>query len=169
MLLGVISDTHGRLRPTAADVLRATDAIIHAGDVGTPETLAALRALGPPLLAAVRGNVDVGAWAQGLPMRAVVEAAGRRVLVLHDRHDLDVYPLPAENGGVDLVVSGHSHRPGLEWCPADGRRHGGVLFLNPGAAGPRRFRLPVCLALVRINPSGRKAFHVRFRELGGDN
>ena len=160
MLHGVISDTHGLLRPAAVNILRGTDAVIHAGDVGTPETLAGLRALGPPLLAVVRGNVDVGAGAQGLPERVTVEIAGRRVLMLHDRHDLDFYSPPT---GVDLVVSGHSHRPGLERRADDG-----VLFLNPGAAGPRRFRLPVCLALVRVEP-GVGTFHVRFRELSGDN
>ena len=159
MLLGVISDTHGLLRPRAVEALRGTDAILHAGDVGTPKTLAALRAVGPPVLAVVRGNVDHGAWADDLPERVTVEVAGQRVLVLHDRHALDLYPAPA---GTALVVSGHSHRPGWE-RPGDG-----TWFLNPGAAGPKRFRLPVCLALVRMGVDS-NGVQARFVDVSGEN
>ena len=161
MLLGVISDTHGLLRPRAVETLRVADAIIHAGDVGTPAVLAALRALGPPVLAVVQGNVDAGPWAQDLPDRAVVAVGGCRVLVLHDRHALDLYPAPAD---VALVISGHSHRPGWEWPGGAGR--GGPWFLNPGAAGPRRFRLPVCMALVRVENGG-GICRTRFVDLDG--
>lgn len=157
MLLGVISDTHGLLRPRAAATLRATDAIIHAGDVGNAGTLAALRAIGPPLLAVVRGNVDHGPWARELPERAEVTVAGWSVLVLHDRHALDFSPA-APTG--HLVISGHSHRPAWERATA------GRWFLNPGAAGPRRFRLPVCLALVRVEPGG-EVLRVRFVDVSG--
>ena len=157
MLLGVISDTHGLLRPKAIQALRATDAILHAGDVGSPDTLAALRAIGPPVLAVVRGNVDAGAWAGHLPPRATVEVADRRLLVLHDRNELDIYPAPP---GTTLVVSGHSHRPGWQ------RSANGVFLLNPGAAGPKRFRLPVCLALVRMDP-GVGETGVRFVDVDG--
>ncbi len=156
MLLGVVSDTHGLLRPRAVAILREADAIIHAGDVGNAETLAALRALGPPVRAVVRGNVDGGGWARDLPERETFEVAGRRVLVLHDRHALDLYPAPA---GTALVVSGHSHRPAWE------RRADGTLFLNPGAAGPKRFHLPVCLALVRMEGS----VQARFVDVSGEN
>lgn len=159
MLLGVISDTHGLLRPRATEALRGADAIIHAGDVGTPAVLAALYALGPPVLAVVRGNVDAGPWAQDLPERVVIEVDGRRVLVLHDRHALDLYPAPAD---IALVVCGHSHRPRWE-RPGTVR---GPLFLNPGAAGPRRFRLPVCLALVRLANGGGTCW-TRFVEVDG--
>lgn len=160
MLLGVISDTHGLLRPRAAETLRGTDAIIHAGDVGTAAVLAALRSLGPPVLAVVRGNVDAGPWAQVLPERAAVTVGGRRVLVLHDRHALDLYPAPAD---VTLVISGHSHRPGWKRAGTPGR---GAWFLNPGAAGPQRFRLPVCLALVWVG-NGQGAWRTRFVDADG--
>lgn len=159
MRLGVISDTHGLLRPRAAELLRGTDAIVHAGDVGHAATLAALRALGPPVLAVVRGNVDGGGWAAGLPERETVEIAGRLVHVLHDRNALDLYPGPA---GTALVISGHSHRPRWE------RSAGGTLFLNPGAAGPKRFRLPVCLALLRWDDAG-SPVRARFVNVDGEN
>ena len=159
MLLGVISDTHGLLRPRAVEILRGTDAILHAGDVGNAATLAALRVVGPPVLAVVRGNVDHGAWADDLPERVTVEVAGRRVLVLHDRLALDLYPAPT---GTALVVSGHSHRPAWE------RQGNGVLFLNPGAAGPKRFRLPVCLALVRLEGDQNRV-RARFVDIVGEN
>lgn len=149
MRIAVISDTHGLLRPEAVAHLRGVELIIHAGDIGSAETLAALRALGPPLVA-VRGNVDRGPWAQGLPETATVDAGGCRLLVLHDRHALDFAP-PGSRGpgaaGFAAVISGHSHRPGIE------RGKDGVLYLNPGAAGPRRFRLPISMAWLEADAS----------------
>ncbi len=138
MLLGVVSDTHGLVRPEALAALRGVDRILHAGDVGRAEVLDALREIAP--VDAVRGNVDRGPGVRGLPARCRVEAAGARILVLHRLADLDVDPV-AE--GVAVVVTGHSHVPRLE-------ARGGVLYLNPGSIGPHRFRLPVSLARLRV-------------------
>jgi putative phosphoesterase len=137
--IGVISDTHGLVRPAALAALRGVDAIVHAGDVGSPEVLAALAEVAP--LTAVRGNVDRGAWARRLPAVATVTVAGVRVHVVHDVRTLAVDPV-AE--GIGVVVAGHSHRPGAV-------RRDGVLYLNPGSAGPRRFTLPVAVARLRID------------------
>jgi putative phosphoesterase len=137
-VLGVISDTHGLLRPAAVKALAGTDMILHAGDIGTPEILAALRAIAP--VVAVRGNNDQDEWAQILPETEVVEVGQVALYVLHDLHELDLDPMAA---GFSAVISGHSHRPSIS------KRHG-VLFLNPGSAGPRRFKLPVSLARLRI-------------------
>ncbi len=136
--IGVISDTHGLVRPQAVDALRGSDLIVHAGDVGHPAVLEALRALAP--VVAVRGNNDRGAWAESLAATEVVDVAGVLLYVLHDLAELDVDP---EAAGFHAVIAGHSHRPKLE-------RRGGLLYLNPGSAGPRRFRLPVALARLRI-------------------
>jgi hypothetical protein len=141
ILVGVISDTHGLLRPQAIDALRGSDLIIHAGDVGKPEVLDALRALAP--VHAVRGNVDHGSWAARLPMTARVEARGHLFHVLHIVDDLDLDPPAA---GVAAVIFGHSHKPSIE-------TRNGVLWLNPGSAGPRRFDLPVTVARVRVTES----------------
>ena len=138
LLVGVISDTHGLLRPQALDALRGSDLIIHAGDVGQPDVLAPLRALAP--LHVVRGNVDHGAWAAQLPPTAHVDAGGALFHVLHNIADLDFDPALA---GLAAVVYGHSHQPSIE-------TRNGVLFLNPGSAGPRRFSLPITLARVRV-------------------
>jgi hypothetical protein len=137
MKIGVLSDTHGLWRPEAARALAGVDVLIHAGDVGDPETLAELRALGPPLHV-VRGNVDRGRWAIELPETLVVEAGGHSFYVLHDRAQLDLDPRAA---GFDAVIYGHSHRPEI-------RRERGLLYLNPGSCGPRRFSLPVSIALL---------------------
>lgn len=138
--IGVISDTHGLLRPEVAPALAGVDAIVHAGDVDRPGVLEELRAIAP-LLAVVRGNVDGGPWARELPDDAVVECAGGRTLyLLHDLAQLDLDPVAA---GFDVVIHGHSHRPRTEV-------RGGVLWLNPGSAGPRRFRLPVTLAILEL-------------------
>jgi putative phosphoesterase len=136
--VGVISDTHGLLRPEAVAALRGADLIVHAGDVGNPTVLDGLRTLAPTF--AVRGNVDTSAWALTLPLTDVVEAGGLYLYVLHDLGTLDLDPVAA---GFAAVISGHSHRP-----QADHRD--GVLYLNPGAAGPRRFTLPVCVARIHI-------------------
>ena len=138
LLVGVISDTHGLLRPQALAALRGCDLIIHAGDVGKPDVLAPLRALAPTFV--VRGNVDHGGWAAQLPMTARVDVGGRAFHVLHDIAQLDLDPAAA---GVAAVVFGHSHKPSIE-------TRDGVLYLNPGSAGPRRFDLPVTVARVRV-------------------
>ena len=128
----MISDTHGLLRPEAVRALQGSELIIHAGDVGKPEVLEALREIAPVI--AVRGNVDHGAWAEALPERVTVEPG---IFVLHD---VKSSAIPA---GVRAVVSGHSHQVKVE-------EHGGVLYVNPGAAGPRRFRLPVTVARLFV-------------------
>ncbi len=141
-LVGVIADTHGLIRPQALAALAGSDLIIHAGDVGTPEVLDALRAIAP--VHAVRGNVDRGSWAARLPMTARVEAGGHRIYVLHIVDELDLDPPSA---GFAAVIFGHSHKPSLQ-------TRDGVLWLNPGSAGPRRFDLPVSLARVRVEAGG---------------
>jgi hypothetical protein len=137
--VGVISDTHGLLRPEASEALRGSELIIHAGDVGGPEVLEALRRLAP--VVAVRGNNDRGEWAEALPAYEATEVGGAFVYVLHDLKELDISPAAA---GFRVVVSGHSHQP-----LAEERR--GVLYLNPGSAGPRRFKLPVTVARLRLD------------------
>ncbi len=138
-LVGVISDTHGLLRPQAVEALRGADVILHAGDVGTPEVLAHLRELAPVF--AVRGNVDRDAWARKLPASRVVTAGGFLFYILHEHSQLDVDPGAA---GIAAVVFGHSHRASVE-------SRDGVLYLNPGSAGPRRFHLAVSVALVHVS------------------
>ena len=134
--IGLISDTHGLLRPQALAALAGSDLIIHAGDVGNPEILQALKAIAPVF--AVRGNVDTEPWALALPETEVVDTGAAAIYVLHDVHALDLDPAAA---GFQMVVSGHSHKPGRT-------ERGGVLFVNPGSAGPRRFDLPVTVALL---------------------
>jgi len=136
--VGVISDTHGLIRPEALRLLSGCDLIVHAGDIGKPEVLEALRAVAP--VTAVRGNNDKGEWADNLPETEVVELPGLFLYVLHDLHELDIDPAAA---GFQVVISGHSHRPGIS-----GRD--GVTYLNPGSAGPRRFKLPISLAFLEI-------------------
>jgi putative phosphoesterase len=138
MTVGVISDTHGLLRPEAVAALHASELIIHAGDVGDPQILERLRAIAPTC--AVRGNVDTAAWAKVLPLTDVVEAGDLRLYVLHNLADLDLDPKAA---GFAAVITGHTHRPVAEM-------RNGVLFLNPGSAGPRRFRLPIAVARLQI-------------------
>jgi putative phosphoesterase len=138
MRLGIISDTHGLLRPEAARALSGVDLIAHAGDVGKPEVLRQLKAIAPVF--AVRGNVDTGAWAAELPTTAIVDAGSASLYVLHNLRELDLRPDAAK---FDAVISGHTHR-------AEQWEREGVLYLNPGSAGPRRFHLPVTLALVDV-------------------
>lgn len=138
--VGVISDTHGLVRPEALEALAGSELIIHAGDVGGPEVLEALGRVAP--VVAVRGNNDRGGWAEALPAYEAVEVNAAHVYVLHDLKELDISPAAA---GFRVVVSGHSHKP-----LAEERR--GVLYLNPGSAGPRRFKLPVTVA--RLNLKG---------------
>lgn len=137
-ILGVISDTHGLLRPEAVAALKGSSVIVHAGDIGDPGILDGLGKIAPVI--AVRGNTDRGRWARGLPETEVVEVRGIHVYVLHDVDQLDLDPPAA---GFQVVISGHSHRPGME-------SRNGVLFLNPGSAGPRRFTLPVTLARLSL-------------------
>ena len=137
--IGVISDTHGLLRPEALDALSGSELIIHAGDVGKPEILERLREIAP--VVAVRGNVDTAPWAEELPETQVVRVVGRSIFVLHDRARLVVDPVTA---GYAAVVFGHSHKALVE-------THDGVLYLNPGSAGPRRFRLPITVSRLRIS------------------
>jgi len=141
-VIGVLSDTHGLLRPGAVDALRGVERIIHAGDVGDPAILDRLREVAP--LEAVRGNVDRGGWAARLPETRVVEVAGRSLYVLHRLETLDLSPSGA---GFDAVIYGHTHRPEVE-------RREGVLYLNPGSVGPRRADRPVCLALLHLEGEG---------------
>ena len=148
--ISLISDTHGLLRPQALEALRGSELILHAGDVGKPEILTALRELAPVI--AVRGNVDTSEWAKTLPETAVAEAGKILIYVLHDVHALDLNPAAA---GFHVVVSGHSHQPGKF-------ERDGVLYINPGSAGPRRFRLPVTVARSDL---GRTPFAVDFFEL----
>jgi putative phosphoesterase len=137
--IGVISDTHGLLRPEALQALEGSALIIHAGDVGPPEILEALGRIAPVF--AVRGNVDNAPWARTLPVTEVVEAGGRSLYVVHQLDHLDLDPGAA---GFAAVIYGHSHAPSAEI-------RGGVLFLNPGSAGPRRFNLPVTLVRLRLD------------------
>jgi len=136
--IGVISDTHGLLRPEAVAVLRGSDLIVHAGDIGSPAILDELSAMAP--LTAVRGNNDSDAWARTLPETAELAVGGIRLYLLHDVHRLALDPRAA---GFDVVIAGHSHRPLKE-------RRDGVLYFNPGSAGPRRFQLPIALGRLLV-------------------
>jgi putative phosphoesterase len=140
VVVGVISDTHGVLRPEAARALAGVQRIVHAGDVGKPEVLEALGKIAP--VEAVRGNNDTEAWAADIPAYRLVEIEGVSIYVLHDLQELDIAPAPP---GVKVVIAGHSHRPAVD-------TRDGLLFVNPGSAGPRRFSLPVTLALLHLRP-----------------
>jgi putative phosphoesterase len=139
MRIGIISDTHGLLRPEATGLLAGVQHIIHAGDIGRPEVISGLRQIAPTT--AIRGNVDRGSWAARYPNTARVKVGGRSIYVLHNLNELDLDPAAA---GIDVVVSGHSHRPKIETV-------GGVLYVNPGSAGPRRFTLPIALATLDLS------------------
>lgn len=148
--IGLISDTHGLLRNEALDALRGSELILHAGDVGKPEILEALRELAPVVV--VRGNVDTQAWARELPATAAAQAGAIRIYMLHDVKQLDLDPLAA---GFQLVISGHSHQPGKT-------ERGGVWYINPGSAGPSRFQLPVTVALLSV---GKEPWSLEFVNL----
>jgi putative phosphoesterase len=137
--VGLISDTHGLLRPEALACLQGSDFIIHAGDIGDAGILEALGTIAP--VTAVRGNNDTAAWARKVPHTAVLRAGGAAIYVIHDVAGLDIDPA-AE--GMQAVVAGHSHKPSVE-------RRGGVLFVNPGSAGPRRFTLPVSAGRLTVH------------------
>jgi putative phosphoesterase len=148
--VGLISDTHGLLRPEAVAALQGSQLIVHAGDVGNPEILESLRGIAP--VVAVRGNVDKEEWAQRLPLTAVAEAGAVLIYVLHDVNALDLSPQAA---GFQIVASGHSHKQGK-------MERDGVLYVNPGSAGPRRFQLPVTVARLDL---GTTPYAVEFVEL----
>ncbi len=136
--IGIISDTHGLLRPEAIAFLRGSDSIVHAGDIGDAAVLSELSAVAP--VTAVRGNNDNGPWAQTIAETEVLRVGAVSIYVLHDLAQLDLDPAAA---GYQVVVSGHSHKPSME-------RRGGVLYLNPGSAGPRRFKLPIAVAELKV-------------------
>jgi putative phosphoesterase len=138
MAIGVISDTHGLLRTEARDALRGSELILHAGDVGSAEVLRQLQRIAP--VVAVRGNVDETAWAGRLHAVEMVDCAHKTFYILHRIADLDLKP---EAAGVAAVIYGHSHRAAIEW-------RNGVLYFNPGSAGPRRFSLPVTVGKIEI-------------------
>src|SRR5581483_11631419 len=138
IVIGIISDTHGLLRPEAVAALRGSQRIIHAGDVGKPEILEQLAEIAP--VTAVRGNIDTGPWARKLPDAEVVELSGVSIYVLHDLSRIDLKPGAA---GFKVVICGHTHVPKQEMRE-------GVLYFNPGSAGPRRFKLPICLGRLII-------------------
>ena len=143
--VGVISDTHGLLRPEALDKLRGADAIVHAGDIGDSAILTQLRQLAP--VTAVRGNIDTSPWSRTLPETDVLEIGGASVYVLHNVQELDLDPAAA---GFAAVLFGHSHKPLIDWRK-------GVLFFNPGSAGPKRFSLPISLGRLRVRSGKVKA------------
>jgi len=140
--VGIISDTHGLLRPAAVSALTGCDAIIHAGDIGSPDVITTLSTLAP--VTAVRGNVDRDAWARAFPESDALQLAGRFIYVLHNLHELNLDPAA---GGFDVVVSGHSHQPKIHTVD-------GVLYVNPGSAGPRRFTLPIAVAKIEMTRQG---------------
>lgn len=152
MLIGVISDTHGLLRDEAVRELRGADRILHAGDIGDPAILDRLRELAP--VTAVRGNVDRGQWAKSLPDTEVIEVGSTSIYMLHDLGTLDLKP---EAAGFRIVVYGHSHQPKME-------EKNGVLYLNPGSAGPRRFRLPVSVGKIEFDGTAATAKLITLRD-----
>jgi putative phosphoesterase len=142
MKIGIISDTHGLLRPEAVELLRGSEHIIHAGDIGSPEIIPALEKIAP--VTAIRGNVDTQPWARRFAETEVIELEGLHIYVIHDANALDLNPKAA---GFAAVISGHSHQPKQE-------TKDGVLYFNPGSAGPRRFKLPISVGRMEID--GRK-------------
>jgi hypothetical protein len=139
MIVGVISDTHGLLRPEAIEMLRGSEHIIHAGDIGAPEIIPELKKIAP--VTAIRGNIDQMAWCRKFPETELVELGGIHIYILHDVNAIDLNPKAA---GFAAVISGHSHKPHQEM-------KGGVLYFNPGSAGPRRFKLPITVGRLEIN------------------
>ncbi len=140
--IGIISDTHGLLRPEAERCLASVDHIIHGGDIGRPDIIAVLRRIAP--VTAIRGNVDTADWAEEYAEKELVSLANQSIFILHDRKNLRIDPATQ---GIDVVISGHSHVPKLETVC-------GVLYLNPGSAGRRRFKLPITVATLDVTPDG---------------
>jgi putative phosphoesterase len=143
-VVGVISDTHGLLRPEVLKIFGSVDLIIHAGDIGTPEVLEELQTLAPAV--AVRGNNDHGPWARRFPEFTKIAIGRISVFLIHDIKEMDL----RDSAECNVIISGHSHKPSVE-------RRSGVLYLNPGSAGPRRFKLPVCVARLTIRQSSASA------------
>jgi putative phosphoesterase len=143
--IGVISDTHGLLRPEAVAFLRGSDFIVHAGDIGDPEILEELRAIAP--VTAVRGNNDLGRWAESIAATEVLQVEGASIYVIHDITELGLDPAAA---GFRVVVAGHSHKPAVN-------EERGVLYVNPGSTGPRRFKLPVAAATIFVDGTSVRA------------
>ena len=141
-MIGIISDTHGLLRPQVIEALRGVELIIHAGDIGNVEVLKTLETIAP--VTAVRGNNDHGAWAEQIPLTNVVEHRSYSLYVLHELDHLDLDPAASE---FSAVIFGHSHRPSV-------KKRQGVLYLNPGSAGPRRFTLPIAVARLHLTDTG---------------
>lgn len=139
MRIGIISDTHGLLRPEAIERLAGADHIIHAGDIGAPEVIEGLRRIAPTT--AIRGNIDRGEWAKDYPDAELVVLGGRALYVVHNLNEIKLDPAAS---GFDVIISGHSHRPKIE-------TKNGVLFVNPGSAGPRRFKLPIAVAMLAFS------------------
>jgi putative phosphoesterase len=139
MRIGIISDTHGLLRPLAIKQLAGVDHIIHAGDIGAPEVIEGLQRIAPTT--AIRGNIDAGPWAKDFPCTALVVLGGQTFYVLHNLNELRLDPAAS---GLDIVISGHSHQPRIE-------TKNGVLYVNPGSAGPRRFKFPIALAIADLS------------------
>jgi putative phosphoesterase len=150
--IGIISDTHGLLRPEAERRLAGVDHIVHGGDIGHPDIIDALRHIAP--VTAIRGNVDTGDWGVAYAETELVRLADRSIYVLHDLKTLQIDPVVR---GIDVVVSGHSHMPKINTVD-------GVLYLNPGSAGRRRFRLPITLATIDVTPDGLRPI---IHDLGG--
>ena len=145
MKIGVISDTHGLLRSQAIDLLAGVDRIVHAGDIGAAQIVDSLSAIAP--VTAIRGNNDIDGWARAYREEETLDIAGRRLFVLHDVNELRFDPAAR---GFDVVIFGHSHKPAAQ-------TRGGVLYLNPGSAGPRRFKLPIALATLDLDEDGVRA------------
>jgi putative phosphoesterase len=141
-MIGIISDTHGLLRPQVIEALRGVELIIHAGDIGNADVLKTLETIAP--VKAVRGNNDYGPWAEQIPLTNVVEHCSYSLYVLHELDHLDLDPVASE---FSAVIFGHSHRPSVE-------KRQGVLYLNPGSAGPRRFTLPIAVARLHLTDTG---------------
>lgn len=149
-MIGIISDTHGLVRPEIFQAFRGCELILHAGDIGKLEVIEQLKTIAP--VKAVRGNVDRDPWAKGLPLTRVVKYKNRFLYLLHNPNDIDLEPRVV---GLHVIISGHSHKPMEKW-------HDGILYLNPGSAGPKRFSLPVCAAILEITEEG---FHVNWVNL----
>jgi putative phosphoesterase len=152
--VGVLSDTHGLLRPEALAFLRGADHIVHAGDIGDAGVLEALRHIAP--VTAVRGNNDFGPWAEKIAETELLKIGGVSIYVLHDRAQLGLDPAAA---GFQVVVSGHSHQPRID-------ERDGVLYVNPGSCGPRRFKLPISVGELRISGKSVKAKLVELKLAG---
>ncbi|HEY2381830.1 MAG TPA: metallophosphoesterase family protein [Terriglobia bacterium] len=150
-VVGVISDTHGLLRPEVLRVFRKVDLILHAGDIGSLEVLNALQRLAPVI--AIRGNNDTEAWAKGIPEFKRLSVGGISIFMIHDLKKMET---AHDSDGCAVIVSGHSHKPSIE-------RRGGILYLNPGGAGPRRFKLPIGVARLTIDQSRPAARLIEFR------